>query len=293
MLLPPQCLYLAAAAAVIATTVAPASRPAVPVTVETDLVYGTGGGQPLHLDLARPAAGNGPFPAVVLIHGGGWTGGSRAEFADVAKQLASHGYVAVTITYRLAPAARFPAQIEDCKAAVRWLRATAAQHHVDPDCIAAAGFSAGGHLAALLGTTSGTSRFAGTGGHADVSSAVQAVIDFSGPTDLTRTNFSPQVAQQCLVPLLGGSPADRADAARAASPVTYVAAGNPPFLIFHGGTDPVVPPDQSDQLLAALKARNVPARLVVYPHDGHAYAPANITDAWRQTLAFLDEHLGR
>ena len=281
--------HIAVLATLLTLSAGPATRPA--VVVETGIPYATGGGVDLLLDLARPADGVGPFPAIVFVHGGGWTAGRRQDFEQAIAGAAAHGYVAVTVTYRLAPAARFPAQLEDCKAAVRWLRANAARLHVDPDHIGAVGTSAGGHLVALLGTTGTDHAYDGTGGNAGRSSAVQAVVDFFGPADLTATDFDPKVVQACLVPLVGGATADEVDLCRAASPVTHVAAGDPPFLILHGDADPTVPVSQSRLMLAKLTAAGVPARLVVYPGDGHGFTPAHTADAWRQALAFLDEQL--
>ena len=237
-----------------------------------------------------PAEGDGPFPAVVFVHGGGWTGGTRQGHAGSCVRAAKAGYVAVTITYRLAPAFRFPAQVEDAKAAVRWLRANAKRFKVDADHIGAAGDSAGGHLVSFLGTTSGSGKFEGTGGNAGVSSGVEAVVDYYGPSDLTRPGYTEAIKQACVVPLLGGTDGDLY---RAASPATYVTAAAPPFLILHGDADNVVPIDQSRYFLARLTAAGVRAELVVYPADGHGFNPAHTLDAWHRTIAFFDAHLKR
>src|SRR5215510_9833699 len=153
------------------------------IRVERDIVYGKGDQMDLQLNLAIPK-GKGPFPAVVCIHGGGWYRGQRQDMDFMTELLARRGFVAATVSYRLVSTARFPAQIEDCKAAVRWLRANAAKYHIDPDRIGAIGPSAGGHLACLLGVTEKKDGLEGSGGNPDHSSGVQAVVSFFG-----RTNF--------------------------------------------------------------------------------------------------------
>src|SRR5262249_18458655 len=176
-----------------------------PVREAPDLVFGKGGGADLKLDLAMPKEGDGPFPAVVCIHGGGWVGGDRKQMKQTIEVLAGRGYVAISPEYRLAPRDRFPAQIEDCKAAVRWLRANAGKYHVDPRRIGSVGFAAGAHLACLLGVTKKDDGLEGKGGNPEQSSAVQAVVSFFGPTDLTQAVWSKEAQTKNLVPLLGGT----------------------------------------------------------------------------------------
>ncbi len=173
------------------------------IEVERGLVYGKGNGTELRLDLAHPGNGSGPFPALVCLHGGGWKQGNRADLEKTIEALAGHGYVAVTVSYRLSPQAKFPAQIEDCKAAVRWLRANAAKYHINPDRIGALGFSAGAHLACLLGTTDPRDGLEGAGGNAAQSSRVQAVVSFFGPTDFTTKTWNKNVEDDILVPFFG------------------------------------------------------------------------------------------
>ena len=267
------------------------NRPAAAIVIERDVTYGHGGDVELKLDLARPGTGEGPFPAIVFIHGGGWTAGTREGHGGAIEAAARAGFVAVTITYRLAPAARFPAQVHDCKAAVRWVRANAAVYHIDPDHIGATGDSAGGHLAAMLGLTPGRAEFEGDGGNAGFSSAVQAVADYYGPSDLLADNWSDTVRTNCLIPFLGGKPAEKADTYRAASPINYVSKAAPPFLILQGDADKLVPPDQSTKLLAALKAAGVAAELVWYPGEGHGFLPDHQHDATAHTFAFFKKYL--
>src|SRR5262245_50768799 len=174
------------------------------VRVERDIVYGKGGRVELRLNLALPE-GKGPFPAVVCIHGGGWYQGQRQDMDFMTEVLARRGYVAATVSYRPAPGARFPAQIEDCKAAVRWLRANARRYHINPGRIGATGPSAGGHLACLLGVTGKKDRLEGGGGNPGHSSRVQAVVSFFGRTDFTKKTWSKELEEKIFVPLIGAS----------------------------------------------------------------------------------------
>ena len=168
---------------------------------ESDVVFGKGGDVDLKLDLAMPADGAGPYPAVVCIHAGGWVGGKRQEMSQTIRTLAGRGYVAVSPDYRLAGAhARFPAQVEDCKAAVRWLRANAVKYKIDPNHIGAVGFAAGGHLACMLAVTDKGDGLEGSGGNADVSSRVEAVVSFFGPSDLTAKDWGREVSTRNLAP---------------------------------------------------------------------------------------------
>ena len=199
------------------------------VTIEQDIVYGKGGDVDLKLDLAHPKEGDGPFPGLILIHGGGWSGGNRQSFKPLMQQAAERGYVAVTISYRLtqpdpktkAGKVPFPAQIEDCKCAVRWLKANAKKYKVDPDRIGVGGGSAGGHLSLLVGFTDASSNLEGSGGHADQSSRVHAVVNIFGPTEMAECwKLSPQARP--FIQGLIGTPEDAPEAFKAASPVTYI-----------------------------------------------------------------------
>ncbi len=185
-------LRVAGLALVVAQT-ASAAEPPANVAVEKDITYGKGGTEDLKLDLARPERAEGQLPAIVYIHGGGWSGGARKDYGGEIQEAAKRGYVAVTVGYRLTRPDKegkakypFPAQIEDCKCAIRWLRANAEKYHVDPNRIGATGGSAGGHLSLLVGVTGSEKKFDGTGGNPDASSQVQAVVNYFGPTDLAR-----------------------------------------------------------------------------------------------------------
>ncbi len=283
---------------------APARLPAAErlhaVTVERDLVYGKGGNVELKLDLARPTDGPGPYPAVVCIHGGAWRLGDRRFLSmrfrtmdnqSILEYLAARGFVVVTVSYRLAPKAQFPAQIEDCKAAVRWLRANAAKYHVDPDRIAACGYSAGGHLACLLGVTDKSDGLEGQGGHPEQSSKVQAVIDLFGPTDLTCSDWSADVEEGVLAPLLGARLKDKPEVYRRASPICYLSKDRPlpPFLVMHGTRDRLVNIHQSQALVEKLQELGVKHRYVEMQGEGHGWFGTKLAQTLDEAITFLRE----
>jgi acetyl esterase/lipase len=260
------------------------------IQVERDIVFGKGGAVDLKLDLAMPKEGDGPFPAVLCIHGGGWRGGNRQQMSGSIATFAGRGYVAVTPEYRLTPGSRFPAQIEDCKAAVRWLRANAKKYKIDPDRIGAIGFSAGGHLACLLGTSDKNDGLEGNGGNPEQSSRLQAVVSFFGPTDLTVL-WEKSTENTYLVPFLGGSRTDKADAYKKASPITYATKDDPPMLFIHGTEDKLVPLMQSKLLCDKLQSLGVPATLIEVKGEGHGWKGDKLFETIKQTMDFLDERL--
>jgi len=264
---------------------APPAALVIPENVEVlhDVVIGTGGGRPLHAEVARPKIlPKEPMPAVILIHGGGWARGSQKD-SRLFVFLASHGYFAASVEYRLTGEAKWPAQIEDCKLGVRWLRANAAKYHVDPNRIASIGGSAGGHLALCLAVMEKESQFEGEGGYPGVSSAVQAVVDTNGPADLKRDRPD----------LFGGTLAEMPEVYKAASPLNYVRKGLPPMIVFHGDKDETVPFVQSSRLVEALEKAGVKVKFVVFKDGGHdlTSTPAGKEKLWNETLAWLDETL--
>jgi acetyl esterase/lipase len=286
-----------------AASAKPAYRPSADVEVLEDVVYGTVGGKELHVDIARPKRPPAePMPAVLLIHGGGWSGGTHKGYAPV--WLAQHGYFTASVEYRLSGEAPWPAQIEDCKLAVRWLRANAAKYHVNPDRIGCMGHSAGGHLVACLGTLGAESALDSVGGYSGVSSRVEAVVDEAGPVDFTpegRPTLGAEMNENPgLVKLFGGSFADKAAAWRQASAALHVSADTPPFLIFHGENDRLVPITQAERMFAALKSAGIPVELIRVKNAGHGLRPDKPSDPAADPdpeaqhaaiLAFFDQHL--
>jgi|GEM_PF-840949 len=281
----------ALAAVALLLLVAVQHGPAAEISVERDLTYAKVGDTELKLDLAMPKAGSGPFPAVVFLHGEGWRAGKRQQMNHFIEGMARLGYVGVSVDYRLVPAARFPAPVEDCKAAVRWLRAHAAQYRIRADRIGAVGFSAGGHLASMLGVVRKEDGLEGTGGNAGQSSRVQAVVSFFGPTDFSTRDWPRDLETEVIAPFLGGSFAERPDAYRKASPISYASAEAPPFLFFHGSDDALVPVDQSRRLAAKLKVLGVAATLVELQGEGHGFSDSGNQKSMQQMLDFLGEQL--
>lgn len=271
------------------------------VEVDRDIVYGKGGDTDLKLDLARPVGAKGPFPLIICVHGGGWRAGSRQEFSkpmpqlggkiSLIEMLASRGYVAATISYRLTPMAKFPAQIEDCKAAVRFLRANAKKYDINPNFIGAVGFSAGGHLVCLMGAADRSDGLEGTGGNPEQSSQIQAVVSFFGPTDLTTKTWPEVVEKELLVPFLGATYEKDPAIYKKASPITYVNKNCPPFLFIHGTKDTLVGIDQSEKMQKKLLDNGVLARLIRMEGLGHGWGGKDAVKSFEDTLKFFDETL--
>jgi len=272
---------------------APAAQPAaVPdnVDVRRDIVYCRGGGRDLQLDLFLPKGRSGRRPAVVFIHGGGWRGGTRRQFHPQAAHLASTlGYAGAAIEYRLSGEATFPAAVEDVKCAVRWLRAQAQTYGVDPDRIAAVGGSAGAHLAAMLGVTDRSAGLEGDGGHAGMTSRVNAVVAFNGPFDLAKEAGTESAGRR--TGFLGGSPAERPEIYQRASPITYVSPAAAPFLLLHGTADTTVSIEQSRMMMKRLRDAGVKAE--IFEAEGAAHGFFNRPPHYQPTLermtAFLKQ----
>jgi acetyl esterase/lipase len=255
------------------------------VAVERSLVYKRVNGVVLTLDLYRPEAVLGLLPAILCVHGGHWDAGGKDRCPAVA--LVQDGYAVASINYRLARMAPFPAQLEDCKAAVRWLRANAAKYNLDADRIGVWGYSAGGHLAALLGTSGGVSELEGNGDNMQYSSQVQAVCVVAGPADLTAmTNLGPR-RTAAIQGLLGVPLEENKANAIAASPIHYISKDDPPFLIVHGEGDRVVPVEQGQRFYEELRKAGVNATLKILP-VGHR---AIQTDALKDAKVFFDATL--
>ena len=250
----------------------PGPDPAKLGSVERDLTYGNAAGIDLKLDIYYPKTAEGAVPTVVYVHGGAWIQGDKSTGAGAVEipELVSRGYLVASINYRLAPQHKFPAQIEDVKCAIRFLRANASRYGIDPERIGAWGGSAGGHLVALLGTSDASTGWEGSGGYAGESSRVKAVVDLFGPTDLTA--IVPGTTNASTLENVFGTSDPRSEIAKWASPVTHISADDPPFLILHGDKDNVVPLSQSQILYDRLLAAGVPATLVVVKNGGHGFS---------------------
>jgi acetyl esterase/lipase len=249
-----------------------------------DIEYRRVGERRLLLDVYLPDEAGDKRPTIVWIHGGGWRKGTKAGH-ELLPHFAERGYVVASISYRLSSEAIFPAQIQDCKAALRWLRSQAGEYGIDPDHIGVWGSSAGGHLVALLGTSGHAESLEGPGnpGH---SSRVQAVCDWFGPTDFLRmddhpSNIAHNAPDSPESMLVGGPIQERVEAVASANPITYVSDDAPPFLIMHGDQDTLVPWQQSQLLHEALLAQGVDSTLKILPGAGHGtrqmfFTPENV-----------------
>ena len=242
-----------------------------------DIEYIPGGGKSRSLDLYRPSQGNLPLPLIVWIHGGAWKMGSK-EFGP-AIPFTTNGFAVASLNYRLSQEAPFPAQIDDCRAAIRFLRANAAKYNLDGNHIGVWGGSAGGHLVALLGTT-GTD-----------SNRVQCVVDWFGPTDLTPDSPGATHKAEAVVQLLGGPIEKKLELAKQASPLRHVTKDAAPFLIMQGDQDPLVNPEHSKLLCAALQKAGVEATLKILPGAGHGGPQFSSAENRQLILEFFERHL--
>jgi len=255
-----------------------AATPPADVELVSDIVFGQGGASDLKLNITRPRTPpSGRMPVMIFIHGGGWSSGDRKDFHPFMFQFSKAGIFCASVQYRLAPKDRFPAQIQDVKCAVRWLRAHADEYQIDTTRMIAFGGSAGAHLAALLATTSDVPEFEGTGGNPGQSSAVNAAICLAGPYDLelgyrhsTQQRPAEANAVRGLLPsLLGGKPDEVPDAYRKASPITYARKECPPLLLVHGEDDPLVLIEQAEVFTKKLQDVGATVQFLRLPGGTH------------------------
>jgi acetyl esterase/lipase len=258
------------------------------VEVKTDVTYGTGAGEELKLDLASPAPLSESVPAIVMIHGGGWMQGKRQDMTELMKRAAAHGYVSATVSYRFAPKHRFPAQIEDVKCAVRYLRANAQPLKIDPNRIGAMGISAGAHLSMMLGTLDSGDGMEGDGGHADQSSKVQAVVSYVGPVNLVRPSYT-DIQEQILEAFFGDKPLNKQADCRRASPLRYVTKGDAAMLCFFGTKDPLIQIDQAYQISEAMTEAGIPGRVELLIGAEHGWTGPELDRTLKASMQFFDE----
>lgn len=232
------------------------------VTIREGVVFGTGGGRELRCDIFEPPAGVKNGIAVLLVHGGGWSQGDRSQLKGYGVLLGRRGYTCIASEYRLTGEALWPAQIEDVKCALRYVRANATEFGIDPDRIVVSGNSAGGHLSLMAGATTDAS-FEGSGGHADQPSKVAAAISFYPPTGLDARDWGG-------MPALFGKGAPQ-ETIRGASPLAYATSDFPPTLLIHGNKDEVVPADEATNMYDALLKAGVPVELHMFANQPHGF----------------------
>jgi acetyl esterase/lipase len=261
--------------------------------------FGEADGTPLLLDACYPSPmPTSPLPVVIWVHGNGWSTGQRCDDAGICHLYAQQGFFTLTIDYRLSHQAPFPAQIHDVKAAIRWVRASASTYALDPNRIGIAGFSAGGHLAALAGLTDDMPELEGTSGSPGCSSRVHAVAVGAAPLDFFEYRRRAEYA--FLVQFFGGAVDERTDLWRLASPIYHVQRRAPPFLIAHGTLDELVPFSQAERLAAALQAVGVAVEFIPVEGVDHNWTPlvaprtegAPARDLEHLALPFFQRHLG-
>lgn len=268
------------------------------VVIESDVEYGRAGERPLTLDILRPTKPvDDVLPAIVYIHGGGWQRGDKSwGLASLYPLAASGKYFTVSINYRLSGEKTWPAQIHDCKAAIRWLRANAERLKIDCSRIGVWGGSAGGHLASLIGTLNETKQLEGNCGSAGYQSHVACVVNFCGPGDLValaraggdQRGKDAAVADAAINALLDGPVNTRVALAREASPITYVSKSSPPFLIIHGTDDQLIPIKQAKALHSALEKAGADTTLVRVIGGGHNFGCPDVAE---RAATFFEKHL--
>lgn len=254
-----------------------------------------GAPQNLLLDVARPKGQSKDLPVVLLVHGGGWAGGSRTDYRFMLNALAEQNLVAVSVDYRLSPQSAFPAQIEDVKCAVRWIRKNAQLYRMDTHRVVAMGGSAGAHLVALLGTTAGMAQFEGSGGHSSYSSHIDAMVLHGGPYDLgslvremsANPTAQTQAGINAVRMLLGGNVDSRSKAYQEASPTTYASSKSATALILHGQNDALVPHSEALRFNALLKSKGASSEVLIMEGAGHGDFGTQTGPVVEKLLSFI------
>lgn len=309
----PAGLTLSPLAAQTAPAAKPVSAPASPATVTPpapkptlveNVIYGHAGGVDLKLDMIIPVSSSEPAPVMVYFHGGGWQAGSKRDGRNWCGFFANQGYLGVSVGYRFRPEFPWPAQVEDAKASIRYLRAHAKELNIDPNRIVAMGDSAGGYLALMLGVTGPEDGLEGDGGNPGVSSRVQAVVSYYGGGDFT--NMKPWPADPELDALMMAyykkTTAEVVDIMfpnkdpkdpiyTKMSVRTYVSKGDAPVLLFQGDADKIVNPEQAYKLDQVLTAAQVPHELVIVKGGGHGFTREQYAQTAIQTMVFLGKYL--
>ncbi len=258
---------------------------------EEGVVYSTPAGESLAMNIARPKVQNDLLPAVICIHGGGFRAGKRESYDALCVKLAEQGFVAATVTYRLAPKHPFPAAVHDCKAAVRWLRANAGKYQVDPNKIGVTGGSAGGHLAQFLGVTANVPQFEGPGGNPEQSSHVACVVNVYGPSDFTQSYGKSVDAHEVLPLWFGGNLETERQRHIIGSPLYWVTPDAAPTLCIHGTEDKYVAHEQAVWMTEKLSAATVDAELLTLEGAGHGFKGADAEKAEKALLEYFRKRL--
>lgn len=266
-----------------------------------DVPYIKDGDKAQRLDIYYPEQpATAPLPLIVHIHGGGWMGGNK--YPCDARRMTTQGYIVASVEYRFSQTAKFPAQVQDCQAAIRWLRANAQHYHIDVEKVGVMGGSAGGHLSALVGVTGGKHVFAPIGGNEEQSDAVQCVCDIFGPKNFgsvmeqaekdknVKNVFKFNTPSDPYSELIGANLSDKEKTA-AVSPITYVDKNSPPFLILHGTHDALVPFAQSEEFATAMEKQGRQVWLQKFPGAGHGGAAFGKPSVIFLMKAFFDKHL--
>ena len=261
------------------------------VTWETGIEYSNPDEQHLQLNLARPKKVTGPVPAILCIHGGGFRAGKREYYDGLCVKLAERGFVAATVTYRLAPKYQFPAAVHDTKAAVRWLRAHADTYQINPEKIGVTGGSAGGHLAQFLAVTRDVPEFEGTGGNPKQSSHVNCVVNVYGPSDFTKSYGKSVDAHEVLPLWLGGNLETARVQHIRSSPLYWVTPNAAPTLCIHGTDDKYVAHEQAVWMVDKLQGAAVPAELLTLEGAGHGFKGVDAEKAEQALFAYFEKQL--